>query len=154
MKTPHTAHLFIVGRVNLPIQTEMQEDSGRMWKTKATVPSMYALNFYSDLYLDVLRANRKTLTIRLGDKRSKYQDGEIVWITIGQRFGRRQKLFAAVIDRAEVKTISELSRREIERENPEFRSHEDVIALLGRIYNDQISPEHLVTVVHFSPIDE
>lgn len=115
---------------------------------------MFALNFYSDLYLDVLRANRKTLSIRLGDKRFKYREGEIVWVTVGQRFGRRTKLYSAVIDRVEVKTISELSRREIERENPEFRSHEDVVALLARIYNDQISTEHLVTVIHFSPVDE
>ena len=50
---------------------------------------MYAINFYSDLYLDYLRTNRKSLTIRLGDKTEKYKDGEIVWITVGQRFGRR-----------------------------------------------------------------
>lgn len=115
---------------------------------------MYALNFYSDLYLDIIRTGRKTLTIRLGDKRFKYREGEIVWITVGQRFGRRTKLFSAIIDRVEVKTISELSRREIERENPEFRSAQDVCALLSRIYNEHISPEHLVTVIHFSPIEE
>ena len=71
---------------------------------------MFALNFYSDLYLDVLRANRKTLSIRLGDKRFKYREGEIVWVTIGQRFGRRQKLFAAVIDRVEVTQNSDRTR--------------------------------------------
>ena len=36
---------------------------------------MYAINFYSDLYLDYLRTNRKSLTIRLGDKTEKYRDG-------------------------------------------------------------------------------
>lgn len=115
---------------------------------------MYAINFYSDLYLDFLRSNRKSLTIRLGDKSDKYKDGEIVWITVGQRFGRRQKLFAAIIDRVDVKTISELSPREIERENPEFRDCRDVAALLTRIYGEAVTKEHLVTVVHFSPIDE
>jgi hypothetical protein len=115
---------------------------------------MFAINFYSDLYMDVLRSHRKTVTIRLGDKRFKYREGEIVWITVGQRFGRRQKLYAAIIDRVEVKTITELSRREVERENPEFRSTDDVCALLSRIYNERISPEHLISVIHFSPVDE
>ena len=115
---------------------------------------MYAINFYSDLYLDYLRTNRKSLTIRLGDKTEKYRDGEIVWITVWQRFGRRQKLFSAIIDRVDVETIAELSPREIERENPEFRAAADVSALLSRIYGETVTTEHLVTVVHFSPIDE
>lgn len=115
---------------------------------------MFALNFYSELYLDVLKANRKSVTILLGYKRDKYRQGEVVWITVGQRFGRRQKLYSAIIDLVELKTISELSPREIERENPEFRSTADVINLLARVYGEKISPEHLVSVVHFSRIDE
>ena len=51
---------------------------------------MFALNFYSDLYGDVLKNNRKTVTIRMGDKASKYEEGMVVWVTIGPRFGRRQ----------------------------------------------------------------
>ena len=83
---------------------------------------MFALNFYSELYEDLLRKGRKTATIRLGDKSTKYQSGMVVWITIGPRFGRRQKLYSAILDRVEVKSISDLSPRDIERENPEIRS--------------------------------
>lgn len=115
---------------------------------------MYALNFYTDLYGDVLRNNRKTVTIRLGDKSEKYETGMVVWITVGARFGRRQKLYSAILDRVEVKTIGELSPRDIERENPEFRTHDDVIAVLSRIYGDFITPENRVTVIYFSRIDE
>jgi hypothetical protein len=115
---------------------------------------MYALNFYTDLYGDVLRNNRKTVTIRLGDKSDKYQTGMVVWVTIGPRFGRRQKLYSALLDRVEVKSIGELSPRDIERENPEFRSHDDIINVLGRIYGDLITPDNLVTVIYFSRIDE
>ena len=115
---------------------------------------MYALNFYSDLYGDVLRNNRKTVTIRLGDKSDKYEPGMIVWVTIGPRFGRRQKLYSAILDRVEVKTIAELSPRDIERENPEFRSQDDVIGMLSRIYGDLITHEQRVTVVYFSRVDE
>ncbi len=115
---------------------------------------MFALNFYSDLYEEVLRTGRKTATIRLGDKGEKYSSGQVVWVTLGPRFGRRQKLYSAIIDRVEVKQISELSPRDIERESPELRSHDEVITLLSRIYGEFITPAHLVTVIYFSRIDE
>lgn len=115
---------------------------------------MFALNFYSDLYGDVIRNNRKTVTIRLGDKSDKYATGMIVWVTVGPRFGRRQKMYSAILDRVEVKKISDLSPRDIERENPEFRSQDEVIEMLSRIYGDLITPEHRVTVIYFSRVDE
>jgi hypothetical protein len=115
---------------------------------------MFALNFYTDLYGDVLRNNRKTVTIRLGDKSAKYQTGMVVWVTIGPRFGRRQKLYSAILDRVETKPIADLSPRDIERENPEFRSQDDVIAMLSRIYGDVITPDQHVTVIYFSRVDE
>ncbi|MBS1706619.1 MAG: ASCH domain-containing protein [Armatimonadetes bacterium] len=115
---------------------------------------MYALNFYSELYEDILRKDRKTVTIRLGDKEDKYRTGMLVWITVGPRYGRRQKLYSAILDKVEVKPISDLTPREIEKENPEFRSQDDVIAFLSRIYSDFLTPAHLVTVIHFSRVDE
>ncbi len=115
---------------------------------------MYALNFYSEFYEEVLRNGRKTVSIRLGDKSSKYDAGQIVWVTVGPRFGRRQKLFNAILDRVEVKTIDSLSPREIQKENPEFRTKEDLVHLLRRIYSDDISVEDTVTVIAFSPVDE
>ncbi len=115
---------------------------------------MFALNFYSDLYGDVLRNNRKTVTIRLGDKSDKYMTGMIVWVTVGPRFGRRQKLYSAILDRVEVKKISELSPWDIERENPEMRTTDEVIEMLSRIYGDLITPEHRVTVIYFSRVDD
>lgn len=115
---------------------------------------MFALNFYSDLYGDVLRNNRKTVTIRLGDKSDKYKTGMIVWVTVGPRFGRRQKLYSAILDRVEVKKIADLSPRDIERENPEFRTHDEVIEMMSRIYGDLITPDHHVTVIYFSRVDD
>ncbi len=115
---------------------------------------MYALNFYSDLYEDVLRNHRKSATIRLGDKSDKYKTGMIVWVTVGPRFGRRQKLYCAILDRVEVKPIAELSPRDIERENPEFRTQDDVIATLTRVYGEFITPAHVVTVIYFSRVDD
>ena len=115
---------------------------------------MFALNFYSDLYGDVLRNNRTTVTIRLGDKSDKYKTGMVVWVTVGPRFGRRQKLYSAILDRVEVKKVADLSPRDIERENPEFRNQDEVLEMLSRIYGDLITPEHRVTVIYFSRVDD
>ena len=42
----------------------------------------------------------------------------------------------------------------ISKENPEFRSQDDVLHLLRRVYGPEISPEDTVTVVYFSPVNE
>lgn len=115
---------------------------------------MFALNFYTDLYEEALRNGRKTVTIRLGDKTDKYQPGQLVWVTVGQRYGKRQKLFIAILDNVEVKLIADLSPRDITKENPEFRSKEEVLQLLRRIYGPEVSMEDTVTVIHFSPVNE
>jgi hypothetical protein len=115
---------------------------------------MFALNFYNDLYGDVLKKGRKSATIRLGDKSDKYQTGQIVWVTVGQRYARRKKLFCAIIDNVEIKPATELSPRDVQRENPEFRNTSDVIALLSRIYGREVTEDDTVTVIYFSPVDE
>jgi hypothetical protein len=115
---------------------------------------MLAINFYSDLYGDALKRGRKSATIRLGDKSEKYQTGQIIWVTVGQRYARRKKMFSAIIDNVEVKPAGELSPRDIQRENSEFRTADEVIALLTRIYGKDVTAEDIVTVIYFSPVDE
>lgn len=115
---------------------------------------MLALNFYTDLYGEALKRGRKSATIRLGDKSEKYQSGQIVWVTVGQRFARRKKLFCAILDAVEVKPISDLSPRDVQRENPEFRSGDEAMELLSKIYGKDVSADDVVTVIYFSPIDE
>ena len=113
---------------------------------------MYALNFYSPIVADQLRSRRKTATIRLGDKTSKYKKGMVVQVLAGQRFGPREKIFDAVIDKVEMKTLAELSPREIEHDNPEIRRAEEMATFLGQLYNRDVSEEDIVTVIHFSEI--
>lgn len=113
---------------------------------------IYALNFYSSVFVDQLRRGRKTATIRLGDKSRKYKRGQIVWITIGYRHSPRQKIFDAVIDDVEVKPARELSPRDIEHDNPEFRRLEETKHFLEQIYGRSISDEDVVTVIRFSQI--
>ena len=69
---------------------------------RRAVPA-FALNFYSPIVEAQLRSHRKTATIRLGDKSRKYQKGMIVSVLVGARYGPRQHVFDAVIDKVEVK---------------------------------------------------
>jgi hypothetical protein len=113
---------------------------------------MYALNFYSPIVADQLRQKRKTATIRLGDKSAKYKKGMVVQVLVGVRFGAREKIFDAVIDKVEVKTLGELSPREIEHDNPEIRRTEEMASFLGALYNREVSEDATVTVIRFSQI--
>jgi len=115
---------------------------------------MIALNFYTDLYEEVLKTGRKTATVRLGDKRDKYRTGQVVWVTTGPRYARRKKLFSAILDKVEVKPLSELSPRDIQRENPEFRTTDEVINILRKIYGEDLDSSTIITIIYFSPIDE
>jgi hypothetical protein len=116
-----------------------------------SVPA-YALNFYSPIVADQLRSRRKTATIRLGDKSPKYKKGMIVRVLAGQRFGPRELIFDAVIDKVEVKNLGDLSPREIQHDNPELRRTEEMAEFLGQIYNRTVSEQDTVTVIHFSEI--
>src|SRR5436190_18132695 len=113
---------------------------------------MYALNFYSPIVADQLRSHRKTATIRLGDKSSKYRKGMVVQVLVGARFGPRERVFDAVIDKVEVKTLGELSPREIEHDNPEIRHTDEMAHFLGQLYNREITADDTVTVIRFSAI--
>ena len=113
---------------------------------------MYALNFYSPLVADQLRTRRKTATIRLGDKSAKYKKGMVVQVLVGARYGPRDKIFDAVIDKVDVKQLADLSPREIEHDNPEIRRPDEMANWLGQLYNRPVGAEDVVTVIRFSEI--
>jgi hypothetical protein len=115
---------------------------------------VYVLNFYSPVFIDQLKRGRKTATIRLGDKSSKYRKGEVVLVTVGFQHSPREKIFEAVIDDVEVKPMRDLSPRDIEHDNPEFRRVEETAHFMEQIYGRSVSEDDIVTVVHFSAIVE
>jgi hypothetical protein len=125
------------------------------WRTRAydrrPVPA-FALNFYSPIVEAQLKSNRKTATIRLGDKARKYQKGMIVSVLVGARYSPRQHVFDAVIDKVDVKTIAELSPNEIEHDNPEIRHTDELCRWLGQLYNREVTETDTVTVIRFSAI--
>jgi len=110
------------------------------------------LNFYSAVFADQLRNGRKTATIRLGDKSHKYHKNECVLVTIGYQYSPRERIFHAVIDSVEVKRVRDLSPRDIEHDNPEFRRTEEMVHFLEQIYDRRVELDDVVTVVRFSQI--
>jgi len=112
------------------------------------------LNFYSTVFADQMKRGRKTATIRLGDKRHKYQKNQLVLVTVGYQYSPREKLFHAVIDHVEVTKLKDLSPRDIEHDNPEFRRVDELIHFLTQIYGREVSEEDTCTVVRFSQIIE
>jgi hypothetical protein len=100
---------------------------------------MQVLNFYSTLFGDQLKRGRKTATIRLGDKSHKYRKNQAVMVTIGYQHSPREKIFDAVIDQVEVKRVKDLTPRDIEHDNPEFRRHDEMIHFLEQIYGKPVS---------------
>jgi hypothetical protein len=114
----------------------------------------FALNFFSPAFVDQLKRGRKTATIRVGDKARKYQRGQVVWITVGHQHSPREKIFAAVIDDVEVKRVRDLSPRDIEHDNPEFRRLDETLGFLRQIYGREIAEDETVTVIRFSQIVE
>ena len=100
---------------------------------------MQALNFYSQIFADQMKRGRKTATIRLGDKRHKYRKNQVVMVTVGYQYSPREKVFLAVIDDVEVKRMKDLSPRDIEHDNPEFRRVDELKHFLEQIYGREVS---------------
>ena len=115
---------------------------------------MRVLNFYSSVFADQLRRGRKTATIRLGDKSHKYRKNDCVLVTIGYQHSPREKIFNAVIDQVEVKRVKDLSPRDIEHDNPEFRRVDETVHFLEQIYGREVKMDELVTIVRFSAVLE
>ena len=113
---------------------------------------MQVLNFYSAVFADQLKKGRKTATIRLGDKSHKYRKNQVVLVTIGYQHSPREKIFEAVIDQVEVKKVRDLSPRDIEHDNPEFRRIEEMVHFLEQIYGRKVEMSDTVTVVRFSQV--
>ena len=116
---------------------ERASDSA-LYSCPAAVPT-FALNFYNPAVAEQLRSLRKTATIRLGDKSSKYRKGMIVTVLCGVRYGQRERVFDAVIDKVDVKRLAELSPREIEHDNPELRRPEELAHFLSQLYNREVT---------------
>ena len=112
----------------------------------------FALNFYSPVVADQLRTGRKTATIRLGDKSTKYRKGMIVTVLVGARYGQREKVFDAVIDKVDVKRSRSSRRGRSSTTTPRSAASRSSPSGSARLYNRPVTDEDTVTVIRFSQI--
>jgi hypothetical protein len=110
--------------------------------------------FYPTIFPHQHTRGRNPATIRLGDKSHKYRKNQAVLVTVGYQHSPREKIFEAVIDQVEVKKFKDLSPRDIEHDNPEFRRHDEMQSFLEQIYGKPVAVDDIVTVVRFSQIVE
>ena len=115
---------------------------------------MKIINFYNDVHDYQLEKREKHWSIRLGDKRQKYEEGDVVWITYGNRYGTRKKIFTAAIDRVDYKQIKELTAEELIKENPAASSLKQLLEFLQKIYDKKIAEDEFVSVIYFSEVME
>jgi len=76
----------------------------------------------------------------------------IVTVLAGARYGQRERIFDAVVDKVEVKRLGDLSPREIEHDNPEIRRADELARFLGQLYNREVTEDDIVTLIRFSQI--
>jgi hypothetical protein len=73
-------------------------------------------------------------------------------VLAGARYGQRERVFDAVIDKVDVKRLGDLSPREIEHDNPEIRRADELARFLGQLYNREVTEDDIVTLIRFSQI--
>lgn len=115
---------------------------------------MFALNFQSPNHEKLLLSRTKNCTIRLGDIRDSYPESSIVTITFGKRFETKRKLYSAIVDKVCTKKFSQLNHGDLDHQNPEIKSVDELIIFFEKIYERSITPDDIVTVIYFSEVTE
>lgn len=113
---------------------------------------MFALNFISQRNEKLLTERTKNITIRPGDLRDVYTESSLVWITFGNKYEPKRKLYTAMIDRTIVKQYSDITMNDLAHQNPDYKSVDDLIASFEKIYECTIHDDDVCTVIHFSEV--
>lgn len=113
---------------------------------------MMALNFQEKKHREMLMARSKNCTVRLGDVTSLYPESSVVWITVGRKGEPKEFLYRAIIDKVRVKTMGTLSSIDLDHQNPDINTKEELIKDFEEIYKRRILAEDVVTVIYFSEV--
>lgn len=113
---------------------------------------MMALNFKDPKHREMLMARSKNCTVRLGDVSNLYPENSVVWITVGKTGETKEFLYRAFLDKVRVKTMGTLSSIDLEHQNPEITTNEELMKNFTQIYKRQITADDVVTVIYFTEI--
>ena len=115
---------------------------------------MRALNFQAAKHKKMLMERTKNCTVRIGDVSKLYPEGSIVWMTAGKKGEPKHKLYAAYLDKVMVKTMGTLTLHDLDHQNPEINSKEELVKDFENIYQRRILMEDTVTVIYFTEVHE
>lgn len=115
---------------------------------------MFALNFQSPNHEKLLITRQKNCTIRPGDMRSIYPENSVVWITVGEKLKTKRRLYPAMIDRVLIKKFSDLTSHDLDHQNPDIKTVDELLTFFEKIYQKSIHSDDIVTVIYFSEITE
>ena len=115
---------------------------------------MMALNFQAAKHKKMLMERTKNCTVRLGDVSKEFPENSIVWITTGKKGEPKHKLYTAFLDKVRVKTMETLTSADLDHQNPELNSVDELIADFEKIYKRRVLPEDTVTVIYFSEVHD
>ena len=113
---------------------------------------MMALNFQAEKHAKMLADRTKRCTVRLGDVSKQFPENSIVWITVGNKFSPKKRLYTAFLDKVRVKTMANLTSEDLGVQNPEINTREALIADFEQIYKKRITMEDTVTVIYFTEV--
>lgn len=113
---------------------------------------MFALNFQAPSHEKLLISRKKNCTIRPGDLRNSYQENSVVWVTVGEKFKPKKKLYPAMIDRVLIKKFADLTSHDLDHQNPDIKSVEELLVFFEKIYQRSIHADDIVSVIYFSEI--
>ena len=115
---------------------------------------MMALNFQAPKHKKMLMERTKNCTVRLGDVSKEFPENSIVWITAGKKGEPKLKLYTAFLDKVRVKTMGSLTAADLDHQNPEINTREELIKDFENIYQRRIMKEDTVTVIYFTEVHE
>jgi hypothetical protein len=115
---------------------------------------MMALNFQAAKHKKMLMERTKNCTVRIGDVSKLYPEGSIVWMTAGKKGEPKHKLYPAYLDKVMVKTMGTLTSHDLDHQNPEINSKEELVKDFEHIYQRRILMEDTVTVIYFTEVHE
>ncbi len=113
---------------------------------------MFALNFQSPNHEKLLITRQKNCTIRPGDMRNIYPENSVVWITVGEKTKTKRRLYPAMIDRVLIKKFSDLTSHDLDHQNPDIKTVDELLVFFEQIYHKSIHSDDIVTVIYFSEI--
>jgi hypothetical protein len=110
---------------------------------------MKLLNF-SPFYEDLLLAEKKTTTIRLGTKYGDLKENDKIMIGVGWHANESKIIKKGIISKIVIKKIRELTENDLVGESPDCQNIDAVKYVLSSIYHKIVTESDYVTLIKWT----